>query len=83
MPGGHVTLQPPQPSSHHESDVIIIGGGYAGLLAANRAHHHGHTVTLVTERPVFVDRIRLHEWWPAPPAPAPPPDRCGWPAEGG
>lgn len=44
-----------------KSTVIVVGGGYAGLLAANRALARGHAVTLVTDRPELVDRIRLHE----------------------
>lgn len=43
------------------STVIVIGGGYAGLMATNRALARGHSVTLITDREVFVDRIRLHE----------------------
>lgn len=43
------------------SSLIVIGAGYAGLLAARRASASGLGVTLVSERGVMVDRIRLHE----------------------
>ena len=43
------------------SSLIVIGAGYAGLLAARRACARGLAVTLVSERDVMVDRIRLHE----------------------
>ena len=43
------------------SSLIVIGAGYAGLLAARRASASGLAVTLVSERGVMVDRIRLHE----------------------
>src|SRR5262249_56096051 len=39
-----------------------IVGGYAGVLAANRlTQRAGVTVTLITPRPTFVERIRLHQ----------------------
>lgn len=41
--------------------LIIVGAGYAGCVAARRALRKGCRVTLVNERDVFVDRIRLHE----------------------
>ncbi len=55
--------------SHHRllsrlvgmTSLIVIGGGYAGLLAANRAAAQHLDVTLVSDREVLVDRIRLHE----------------------
>lgn len=40
--------------------VVVIGGGYAGVLAANRLQSRAQ-VTLVNPRPVFVERIRLHQ----------------------
>ncbi|MBV2364524.1 NAD(P)/FAD-dependent oxidoreductase [Streptomonospora nanhaiensis] len=44
------------------TDVVVIGGGYAGVLAANRLTQRGDVaVTLVNPRPVFVERIRLHQ----------------------
>lgn len=44
------------------TEVVVIGGGYAGLTAANRLARHDHvTVTLINPRPVFVERIRLHQ----------------------
>ncbi|MGM1064120.1 NAD(P)/FAD-dependent oxidoreductase [Saccharothrix sp. Mg75] len=44
------------------TEVVVIGGGYAGVMAANRLTRHGDVaVTLVNPRPVFVERIRLHQ----------------------
>ncbi|MEU7908432.1 FAD-dependent oxidoreductase [Actinoplanes sp. NPDC049118] len=43
-------------------DVVVVGGGYAGVLAANRLTQRDDvTVTLINPRPVFVERIRLHQ----------------------
>ena len=42
--------------------VVVIGGGYAGTLAANHLRSRADVeVTLVNPRPVFVERIRLHQ----------------------
>ena len=48
--------------------VVVIGAGYAGLIAVNRFlgslsedEKQRTTVTVVNPRPVFVERIRLHE----------------------
>lgn len=42
--------------------VVIVGGGYAGTLAANRLRQRPDVdITLVNSRPVFVERIRLHQ----------------------
>lgn len=42
--------------------VVVIGGGYAGTLAANRLRQRPDVdITLVNPRPVFVERIRLHQ----------------------
>src|ERR1700692_4568353 len=42
--------------------VLIIGGGYAGTLAANHLRQRKDIeITLVNSRPVFVERIRLHQ----------------------
>ncbi|ANF33470.1 pyridine nucleotide-disulfide oxidoreductase [Leifsonia xyli] len=42
--------------------VLVVGGGYAGITAANRvAGGDAVDVTLVNARPVFVERIRLHQ----------------------
>ncbi len=42
--------------------VVVIGGGYAGTLAANHLRQRPDVeVTVVNPRPVFVERIRLHQ----------------------
>lgn len=42
--------------------VVVVGGGYAGVTAANRLTKRDDVaVTLVNARPVFVERIRLHQ----------------------
>src|SRR3954447_14156530 len=42
--------------------VVVIGGGYAGTLAANHLQMRDDVaVTLVNPRPMFVERIRLHQ----------------------
>lgn len=42
--------------------VVVVGGGYAGTLAANRLRRRPDLeITLVNPRPVFVERIRLHQ----------------------
>ncbi|MFJ4683712.1 NAD(P)/FAD-dependent oxidoreductase [Streptomyces sp. NPDC088789] len=44
------------------TEVVVIGGGYAGVMAANRLTQRDDvTVTLINPRPVFVERIRLHQ----------------------
>ncbi|WP_118915602.1 NAD(P)/FAD-dependent oxidoreductase [Mycobacterium shigaense] len=49
---------PTDPRTH----VVIVGGGYAGTLAANRLRRRPDVdITLVNARPVFVERIRLHQ----------------------
>lgn len=46
----------------HPVDVVVIGGGYAGVMAANRlSGRDSVAVTLVNPRPVFVERVRLHQ----------------------
>lgn len=43
--------------------VVVVGAGYAGLLAAARlGRSSAVAVTLVDPSPVFVERIRLHQW---------------------
>ncbi|MGH3556579.1 MAG: FAD-dependent oxidoreductase, partial [Mycobacterium sp.] len=43
--------------------VVVLGGGYAGTLAANHLRQRADVdVTLVNPRPVFVERIRLHQF---------------------
>ncbi len=42
--------------------VVVIGGGYAGTLAANHLRQNPDIdITVVNPRPVFVERIRLHQ----------------------
>lgn len=42
--------------------VVVVGGGYAGVTAANRMAGRAEVeVALVNPRPVFVERIRLHQ----------------------
>lgn len=42
--------------------VVVVGGGYAGTLAANHLRLRADVeITLVNPRPVFVERIRLHQ----------------------
>ncbi|MDF2706627.1 MAG: pyridine nucleotide-disulfide oxidoreductase [Nonomuraea muscovyensis] len=44
------------------TNVVVLGGGYAGVMAANRLRQRTDVaVTLINSRPVFVDRIRLHQ----------------------
>jgi NADH:ubiquinone reductase (H+-translocating) len=45
-----------------KTDVVVVGGGYAGVMAANRlTQRDGVTVTLINPRPIFVQRLRLHQ----------------------
>ncbi|WGD38516.1 FAD-dependent oxidoreductase [Lysinibacter sp. HNR] len=56
--------------SLHSHHVVIIGAGYAGVMTANRLassqdapHRYPRlTITLVSTRSNFVERIRLHEY---------------------
>ncbi|WP_327120747.1 FAD-dependent oxidoreductase [Nocardia sp. NBC_01730] len=42
--------------------VVVIGGGYAGIVAANHLRMRTDVdITLVNPRPMFVDRVRLHQ----------------------
>ncbi|MGW4946030.1 NAD(P)/FAD-dependent oxidoreductase [Actinoplanes sp. NPDC004185] len=44
------------------TEVLVIGGGYAGVMAANRLTRRADVhATLINPRPVFVERIRLHQ----------------------
>lgn len=46
----------------NRTHVVVVGGGYAGTLAANHLRLRPDVnVTLVNPRPVFVERIRLHQ----------------------
>ncbi|OBH04703.1 MULTISPECIES: NAD(P)/FAD-dependent oxidoreductase [unclassified Mycobacterium] len=45
-----------------KTHVVVVGGGYSGTLAANRLRQRTDVdVTLINPRPVFVERIRLHQ----------------------
>lgn len=45
-----------------KTHVVVVGGGYAGTLAANHLRLRPDVdITLVNPRPVFVERIRLHQ----------------------
>ena len=45
-----------------KTHVVVLGGGYAGTLAANHLRLDPNIdITLVNPRPVFVERIRLHQ----------------------
>jgi NADH:ubiquinone reductase (H+-translocating) len=45
-----------------KTEVTVVGGGYAGVMAANRLTRRDDVaVTLINPRPVFVERIRLHQ----------------------
>jgi NADH dehydrogenase len=45
-----------------QTNVVVIGGGYAGVIAANHLRTNPDVaVTLINPRPVFVERIRLHQ----------------------
>ncbi|NLV78787.1 MAG: FAD-dependent oxidoreductase, partial [Rhodococcus sp.] len=43
--------------------MVVVGAGYAGMQAANRllSRHTDIDVTVVNPRPVFVERVRLHQ----------------------
>jgi NADH:ubiquinone reductase (H+-translocating) len=42
--------------------IVVIGGGYAGTLAANHLRLQADVdITVVNPRPMFVERIRLHQ----------------------
>jgi NADH dehydrogenase len=50
--------EPTAPRTH----VVVVGGGYAGTLAANHLRQRPDVdITLINARPVFVERIRLHQ----------------------
>lgn len=46
----------------NNTHVVVVGAGYAGTLAANRLRQRPDVdITVVNPRPVFVERIRLHQ----------------------
>ncbi|MEE2031571.1 NAD(P)/FAD-dependent oxidoreductase [Rhodococcus chondri] len=49
--------------SNARTQVVVVGAGYAGVMATNRllATHPDLAVTVVNRRPVFVERVRLHQ----------------------
>jgi NADH dehydrogenase len=48
--------------TEQRTHIVVIGGGYAGTLAANHLRLRADVeITLVNPRPVFVERIRLHQ----------------------
>ncbi|QUR68697.1 NAD(P)/FAD-dependent oxidoreductase [Mycobacterium spongiae] len=48
--------------TNHRTRVVVVGGGYAGTMAANHLRQRSDLdITLVNPRPVFVERIRLHQ----------------------
>lgn len=49
-------------SAAHKTHVVVIGGGYAGTMSANHLRQRPDIdITVVNPRPVFVERIRLHQ----------------------
>lgn len=60
---GHTTREDEEtPMTDQRTRVVVVGGGYAGTLAANHLRQRPDiAVTLVNPRPVFVERIRLHQ----------------------
>jgi NADPH-dependent 2,4-dienoyl-CoA reductase/sulfur reductase-like enzyme len=51
-----------RPLTAHRAHVVVIGGGYSGALAANRLQQNADIdITVINARPVFVERIRLHQ----------------------
>lgn len=49
-------------SAPERTHVVVVGAGYAGTLAANRLRQRPDIdITVVNPRPVFVERIRLHQ----------------------
>ena len=44
------------------TQVVVLGGGYAGAMAANHLRQRADIIiTVINPRPVFVERIRLHQ----------------------
>lgn len=49
-------------SAPERTRVVVVGAGYAGTLAANHLRQRPDIdITVVNPRPVFVERIRLHQ----------------------
>ncbi|VBA58071.1 NADH dehydrogenase-like protein [Mycobacterium attenuatum] len=52
----------PTPLPDARAQVVVVGGGYAGTVAANHLRINADLdITVVNSRPVFVERIRLHQ----------------------
>ena len=48
--------------ARERTHVVVVGAGYAGTLAANHLRQRPDIdITVVNPRPVFVERIRLHQ----------------------
>ncbi|HEX5252470.1 MAG TPA: FAD-dependent oxidoreductase, partial [Mycobacterium sp.] len=48
--------------ARRRTHVVVVGAGYAGTLAANHLRQRPDIdITVVNPRPVFVERIRLHQ----------------------
>src|SRR3954453_11549085 len=59
---GHPRCLEDMTDHNNTTKVVVIGGGYAGTLAANHLRVRSDVdITLVNPRPVFVERIRLHQ----------------------
>jgi NADH:ubiquinone reductase (H+-translocating) len=49
-------------TTDQNTHVVVVGGGYAGAMAANHLRQRADiTITVINPRPVFVERIRLHQ----------------------
>lgn len=52
----------PTPLTGPRTHVVVVGGGYAGTVAANHLRLNADIdITVVNPRPMFVERIRLHQ----------------------
>ncbi|MGV9797149.1 NAD(P)/FAD-dependent oxidoreductase [Mycobacterium sp. NPDC003449] len=57
-----MTVNNKRPSTTDRTHVVVLGGGYAGALAANRLQQDPNIdITLINKRPLFVERVRLHQ----------------------
>lgn len=58
---GPVPRHHPGPRHGTDHPIVVIGAGYAGVMVANRLASHGAAVSLISEQPEFIERIRLHQ----------------------